>query len=268
MVIRPRGSLPVSCLGSKTVQSTPEVLRTQQVRVLGAEPEIGPYRSSCWCRLSPWLGLDQWEDVAVYFTLSPDSEWAGFLTRPEVVCGREPPRLVYGPEVLQSADSESVDVSIRFWSAPVPLPLGSSGLVRSSADDVVVFPLEVLGLRPHPVRGVWGVRVAFGVEAACEIPMVIRGFSLASTIPWPLGLNWCMGEVSIMGCIGARPHWLNGGPYAAAAISGSVSDLISTSPSSRYSCPLSVLAWVARAPLFNGSCTLTCPWTSARGAGL
>ena len=54
----------------------------------------------------------------------------------------------------------------------------------------------------------------------------------------------------------------------AAAISGSVSDLTSTSPSSRYSSPLSDLTWVARAPLSKGSCTLTCPWPSARGAGL
>ena len=67
--------------------------------------------------------------------------------------GGEGPCLVYGPEArLQSPDSESVDVSIRFWGASVPLPLGSSGSLRLSADDVVVFPLEVLGPRPPPVQ--------------------------------------------------------------------------------------------------------------------
>ena len=121
--------------------------------------------------------------------------------------GDECPYLVYGPEArLQSPDSESVDVSIRFWGAPVPLPLGSSGSLRLSADDVVVFPLEVLGPRLRPVQEVWGVRVACGVEADCESPMVTHEFSLTSTVPRPLASNWCRGEVSIMGCIGSRPH--------------------------------------------------------------
>ena len=108
--------------------------------------------------------------------------------------------------MLPSAESESVDVSIRFWGAPVPLPLGSSGFLRFSADDVVVLPLEIHGSRPRPVQAVWGVRVACEIEADCGIPMVIHALSLTSAVPRPLASNWCSGEVSIMGCIGTRPH--------------------------------------------------------------
>ena len=116
------------------------------MRALGVRLEIGPYRPSCWCRLSPWLGLDPWADVTVHFTLNLDASWAAFLTRPQVVCERASPPLVYGPEVLQPAGSESVDVSIKFRGALVPPLLGSSGFVISSTDDAVVSPLYVPGL--------------------------------------------------------------------------------------------------------------------------
>ena len=49
-----------------------------------------------------------------------------------------------------------------------------------------------------------------------------------------------------------------------------MSDLTSTSPSSKYSFPLSDLTWVARAPVSKGSRTLICVaiCLSAKGAGL
>ena len=107
--------------------------------------------------------------------------------------------------MLPSAESES-DVSIRFWGAPVPILLGSSGSLRFSADDVVVLLLEVHGSRLRLAQAMWGCRVVCETEGGCGIPIVFHTSSLASGVPMSLASNWCSGEVSIMGCIGARSH--------------------------------------------------------------